>query len=121
MTRLLDLLKEADLRIGFTDAFKSLASRETLDHVTLQHRLLLCLYGLGTNTGLKRMVSSNRDVTYPELLYTRRRFIEKSALREAIRLVVNATFGAYATSDARIAGAASRLRIRASARRTHAD
>jgi len=62
--------------------------------VTLQHRLLLCLYGLGTNTGLKRMVSSNRDVTYPELLYIRRRFIEKSALREAIRRVVNATFAA---------------------------
>ena len=77
MTSLLDLLKEADLRIGFTEAFKSMASRETLDHVTLQHRLLLCLYGLGTNTGLKRMVSSNRNVTYPELLYTRRRFIEK--------------------------------------------
>ncbi len=92
MTSLLDVLKEADLRIGFTDALKSLASREALDHVTLQHRLLLCLYGLGTNTGLKRMVSSNRDVTYPELLYIRRRFIEKSALREAIRRVVNATF-----------------------------
>jgi hypothetical protein len=92
MTSLLDVLKEADLRIGFTDAFKSLASREILDHVTLQHRLLLCLYGLGTNTGLKRMVSSNHDVTYPELLYIRRRFIEKSALREAIRRVVNASF-----------------------------
>jgi TnpA family transposase len=40
------------------------------------------------------MVSTNRDVTYPELTYIRRRFIDKDALREAIRRVVNATFAA---------------------------
>ena len=28
---------------------------ESLDRATLQQRLLLCLYGQGTNTGLKRM------------------------------------------------------------------
>ena len=64
MTSLLDVLKETDQRVGFTEAFKSLGSRENLDRETLQHRLLLSLYGLGTNAGLKRMVSSNRDVTY---------------------------------------------------------
>jgi len=92
MTSLLDVLKETDLRVGFTDAFKSLGSRENLDRETLQQRLLLCLYGLGTNTGIKRMVSGNHDVTYPELLYIRRRYLEKNALREAIRQVINATF-----------------------------
>jgi len=60
----------------------------------LQQRLLLCLYGQGTNAGLKRMAASNRDVSYSDLLYVRRRFIEKSALGEAIRRVVNATFAA---------------------------
>lgn len=94
MTSLLDVLKETDLRMSFTYVFKSLGTREVLDRETLQHRLLLCLYGLGTNTGLKRMVSSNHDITYRELLYTRYRFIEKNALREAIRRVVNATFAA---------------------------
>jgi TnpA family transposase len=44
--------------------------------------------------GLKRMVSSNHDLTYRELLYTRHRFLEKHALREAIRRVVNATLAA---------------------------
>ncbi len=92
MTSLLDVIKEADLRTGFTDVFKSLGTREVLDRATLQPRLLLCLYGLGTNAGIKRMVSSNRDLSYRELLYIRHRFIEKNALREAIRRVVNATF-----------------------------
>jgi Tn3 transposase DDE domain len=91
MTGLLDILKEADLRIGFTEAFTSLGSRETLDRRTLQMRLLRCLYGLGTNAGLKRMVASDAGVSYPDLLYVRRRFIQKDALREAIRRVVNAT------------------------------
>ena len=97
MTSLLDVLKETDLRVGFSDVFKSLGTREVLDRETLQHRLLLCLYGLGTNAGLKRMVSSNHDLTYRELLYTRHRFIEKNALREAIRRVVNATLAARLT------------------------
>ena len=91
MTSLLDVLKETDLRIGFSDVFATLGSRENLDRATLQQRLLLCLYGLGTNTGLKRMVSGRYPVTYPELLYVRRRYLEKDALREAIRRVVNAT------------------------------
>ena len=91
MTSLLDVLKETDLRVGFTGAFKSLGTREVLDREDLQYRLLLCLYGLGTNTGLKRMVPSRGGLTYRELLYTRHRFIEKDALREAIRRVVNAT------------------------------
>jgi len=94
MTSLLDVLKETDLRVGFTDAFKTLATREVIDCETLQQRLLLCLYGLGTNAGLKRMAASNREVSYSDLHYVRRRFIEKSVLREAIRRVVNATFAA---------------------------
>ncbi len=94
MTNLLDVLKETDLRVDFTEVFKSLGTREVLDRDTLQQRLLLCLYGLGTNAGLKRMVSNSSGFTYRELLYVRHRFIEKNALREAIRRVVNATFAA---------------------------
>ena len=94
MTSLLDVLKETDLRIDFTGAFKTLASREVIARKPLQERLLLCLYGLGTNAGLKRMAASNRAVSYAELLYVRRRFIDKAALREAIRRVVNATLAA---------------------------
>jgi len=35
MTSLLDILKEAELRIGFTNRFKSLGTREILDRATL--------------------------------------------------------------------------------------
>lgn len=97
MTSLLDVLKETDLRVGFTEVFKSLGTREMLDRSTLQHRLLLCLYGLGTNAGLKRMLSGHSVLTYRELLHIRHRYLEKNALRDAIRQVVNATFAARLT------------------------
>ncbi len=90
MIRLLDILKETDLRVRFTDQFKSSASREQLDRATIQRRLLLCLYGLGTNTGLKRMSGDERGERYSDLLYVRRRFITKDHLRAAIVQVVNA-------------------------------
>ena len=92
MTSLLDVLKETDLRIGFSDSFKSLASREVLDRDVVQKRLLLCLYGLGTNTGLKRVSNGTPEIDYHELRYIKRRFIHKDALREAIASVVNAIF-----------------------------
>ena len=55
MTSLLDVLKEADCQIGFTNLLKSYGDREILSRDVLQKRLLLCLYALGTNTGLKRV------------------------------------------------------------------
>jgi hypothetical protein len=92
MTSLLDILKETDLRVEFTKQFKSVASRENLDQATLQKRLLLCLYGLGTNTGLKRVSTGEHGENYHDLRYIRRRFIHKEQLRCAIIEVVNAIF-----------------------------
>jgi TnpA family transposase len=86
---LLDILKEADLRIGFTNLFKSPTSHEILSSETLQIRLLLCLYGLGTNAGIKR-VSSGAQINYRDLLYILRRFINKDSLRASIAEVANA-------------------------------
>jgi len=94
MTSLLDMLKEADLRIDFTRAFSSVASREALDPETLRRRLLLCLYALGTNAGLKRIAAGEHDENYSDLRYVRRRFITREHLREAIALIANATFAA---------------------------
>jgi TnpA family transposase len=92
MTSLLDVLKETDLRVGFSDAFHSVASRDVLDRRLLQPRLLRCLYGLGTNAGLKRVVAGDPSLNYHDLLYVRRRYMHKDALREAISRVANATF-----------------------------
>ncbi|MDP8962643.1 MAG: Tn3 family transposase, partial [Cyanobacteriota bacterium] len=92
MTSLLDVLKETDLRVGFTEQFHSVSSRENLDRKTLQRRLLLCLFGLGTNTGLKRISTGGTGENYPDLLYIKRRYIHKQNLRNAIAQVVNAIF-----------------------------
>ncbi len=94
MTSLLDILKETDLRVGFTDHFTTVASREMLDRETIQRRLLLCLFGLGTNTGLKRVSTGHPGDGYRELLYVRRRFLRYEALRAANAEVVNAILAA---------------------------
>ena len=89
MTSLLDMLKETDLRVGFTQLFRSPTAWENLDRDTLQYRLLLALYGLGTGAGLKRVGMGHNGVSYRDLLYIRRRFITKDHLRQAIAQVVN--------------------------------
>jgi TnpA family transposase len=97
MTNLLDVLKETELRVGFTDRFKGLGNREIMTRETIQHRMLLCLYGLGTNMGLKPVLSEDERTTYDELLYIRRRYLHKEALRAAIADVANAIFAVRQT------------------------
>jgi len=91
----LDILKETDLRVGFTSHFSSMGDREVIDRGILQKRLLLCLYGLGTNTGLKRISNAtsatNAGEKYTDLRYVYQRYIHKDALRHAIATVVNDT------------------------------
>lgn len=91
MTSLLDMIKEVDLRVGFTDSFQSLTRQERLPRPELQKRLLLCLFGLGTNTGLTSVSMGNHGLNTADLQYVRRRFIVKDSLRQAISQVVNAT------------------------------
>ncbi len=90
-TGLLDVLKEADLRVDFTQLFQSSRQRETLDQDTIQKRLLLCLFALGTNAGLKRIAAGGHDASYKELLHIKHSFLEKNTLREAIAQIANAT------------------------------
>ena len=92
MTSLLDMLKETDLRVNFTKHFKSVSSRENLNPKVLQKRLLIDLYGLGTNTGIKRLSLGELGEKYQDLLYVRRKFIHASQLRNAIAEIINATF-----------------------------
>ena len=87
---LIDLLKEADLRIGFTKHFPIAASRDSSNRNKWLKRLLLCLYAIGSNTGLKRISAANDDVTYSELRYIKRKFINTANVRQAIVEVVNA-------------------------------
>lgn len=89
MTNLLDVLKEADLRTNFTEQFRTLATHERLSRSIIQKRLILSLFGLGTNTGLKRITAGKHGESYQDLLYIRRKFINKDNLRNAISTIVN--------------------------------
>ena len=91
-TSLLNMLKETDLQVDFTRLFKSATSHENLPRDVLQKRLLLCLYALGTNTGLSRISAGDDAVTYRDLQYVRRRYISRDGLRAAIREVANGIF-----------------------------
>lgn len=94
MTSLLDMLKEADLRLNFTDVLKSATAYETFDRSVLRPRLLLCLNGLGTNAGFQRMAGLQSGATAKDLAYVRRRYISVDALRQAIAIVTNGTLRA---------------------------
>jgi TnpA family transposase len=98
MTSLLDMLKEADLRIGFTNQFKNTGVRSHLDPNILQRRLLLCLYGLGSNTGLKRICAGIDGDKETDLRYIKKHYIHCEHLRNAIAQVVNATLSARKTT-----------------------
>jgi hypothetical protein len=95
------LFKEADLCIGFSDAFVTAASREATSREEVRRRLLLCLDGLGTNARLKRLAVGPHGSGYKELLHTWRHYIDAESLRDATRRVANATL---AVRDPRIWG-----------------
>jgi TnpA family transposase len=94
MTSLLDMLKEADLRLNFTDVLKSATAYETLDRSILRPRLLRCLNGLGTNAGFQRMAGLQSGTTAKDLAYVRRRYVTVDALRQAIAIITNGTLRA---------------------------
>jgi hypothetical protein len=85
------MLKETDLRVNFTDLFQSATVHENLPRAVLQRRLLYCLYAFGSNTGLSRVATGDDTVNYRDLLYVRRRFINKDSLRAAIQLVAKSS------------------------------
>ena len=91
MTGLLDALKETALDTGFLDVFETSATREVLQPDIRDQRLLLSLYGLGTNAGLKRVAAGVPGTSYDELLHVRRRYIDPASLRAACSRVADAT------------------------------
>jgi hypothetical protein len=96
---LLDIAKEAFWLTGCDKEFTSLASRENLTRDELRVRLLLVLYGLGTNVGVKRIAAAgNHGLSEAQLRRTRKLYVNRDGLRRAVASVVNDTF---ATRDPR--------------------
>jgi TnpA family transposase len=79
----------------------------------LQQRLLLCLFGIGTNVGLKRVASQQPGITFDELRYVKRRFVNKEALRAAVAEIVNGTFAHPSSRDLGRGHHLVRLRLQA--------
>ncbi|MEO1645365.1 MAG: Tn3 family transposase, partial [Chloroflexota bacterium] len=90
MISLLDMLKEADLRCNFTALFQTAASREVLSPAVRQKRLLLCLYALGTNIGLKQASMGDHGESVDNLRHIYERYINSASLRSANARLVNA-------------------------------
>jgi TnpA family transposase len=89
---LLDVLKDADFLTDFTAEFTTTASREITDRATLRRRLLLCCFALGTNMGIRRVVSTGEHGE-PEAALRRVRYlyVNRDNLRRAVTRLVNAT------------------------------
>jgi TnpA family transposase len=89
---LLDMLTEADWLTDFHTDFRSIATRENITGDELRKRLLLIMFCLGTNIGIRRMVhSGDHKVTEAQLRRTRTLFVNRDGLRKAIATVVNYT------------------------------
>jgi hypothetical protein len=93
MFDLLDLLKHADVFTEFTSEFTSVASREITSRSVLRRRLLLVLFALGTNMGIKHIVDGAAEAGESEatLRRARRLYVTRDNLRRAIAKLVNAT------------------------------
>lgn len=89
-TSLLDILKETALDTGFLKEFKTIGDRLNLDQSTINERLLLTIFGTGTNAGLKAMAGSVSGVTYNHLQHIQRRLMSPENLRRANARVSNA-------------------------------
>jgi TnpA family transposase len=101
---LIDILKECDLLINFSKEMETISSSSKLSSQDLRKRLLLCLYGIGSNTGLKRISIANGDINSSDLRYVKNRFINHTNVRNAIKQVVN---NVLAVRDSNIWGEAT--------------
>ncbi|MGE7388197.1 Tn3 family transposase [Streptomyces sp. NPDC004126] len=92
---------EIERRWGTTDPldslkyaeFTSVATRENLSKDVLRRRLLLVLFGLGTNMGIKRVaVTGKHGESEAALRRVRHLFVNQTNMRAALVKLVNATF-----------------------------
>ncbi|MFN2506059.1 MAG: Tn3 family transposase [Acidimicrobiales bacterium] len=96
---LLEVLKDADFFTRFTDEFASVHARAVTAQTTLRRRLLVVLFGLGTNMGIKRIATALADGaehvdSEAELRNVRRAYVTRENLRRAIARLASATFEA---------------------------
>ena len=90
MLDLLDILLEADRQVDFTRFFQTSGQRRVLGEEEVRRRLLLVLFSLGTNLGLRRIhAAAGPSCSYDDLRYFFSRYVSIEALRSANVALVN--------------------------------
>jgi len=88
-TEYINVLKETALDTGFLRQFRTFVTRSALPRAVVDERLLLCLFGLGTNVGLSAIASAAEQVTDDQLRYIKDTYIDKDALIAANKVLSN--------------------------------
>nr|WP_255357040.1 DUF4158 domain-containing protein [Pseudonocardia sp. EC080625-04] len=90
---LVDVLKETVLRTGCLAAVTARVGRTGISPEVLAERLVLCIYGYGTNTGLRAVAAGRHAHSEEDLRYVRRRYLGLDAAREIAVAIADSTFG----------------------------
>jgi TnpA family transposase len=93
---LIDMLKEAVLRTGCLAAVTSVAGRGAIPEADLAERLLLAIYGYGTNTGIRAVAAGQHAHSEDDIRYVRRRYLTAEAARAIAIQIADATFAVRA-------------------------
>lgn len=88
------MLKETVLRVGLVEHFAPAGSRGGIDRAVLAERLILCIFGYGTNIGLRAIAAGEHGHTEDDLRYVRRRYLSVEGARGFAAAIANATFAA---------------------------
>ncbi|KTD53859.1 Tn3 family transposase [Legionella sp. PATHC038] len=91
-TNLIDMIKEVDLENQFTHDFISYGQKIYLKPNEISERILLSIYGMGTNVGLKHMCAGNAHVSEYQLRHIKNYFLSTDNLKNALSKVANALF-----------------------------
>lgn len=94
MVPLLDMLTETALRVGLVEHFAPAGSRTGVDRRELAERLILCIFGYGTNLGLRAVAAGEHGHTEDELRYVRSRYLSADGARSLAAAIADATFAA---------------------------
>ncbi|BCA93724.1 hypothetical protein TUM19329_00850 [Legionella antarctica] len=91
-TNLIDMFKEVDLENQFTHDFISYGQKTYLKPNEISERILLTIYGMGTNVGLKHMCAGNPHISDHQLRHIKNYFLSTDNLKNALSKVANALF-----------------------------
>ncbi|KTC69026.1 Tn3 transposase DDE domain protein [Legionella birminghamensis] len=91
-TNLIDMIKEVDLENHFTHDFISYGEKIYLKPHEISERILLTIFGLGTNVGLKHMCAGNSHISEHQLRHIKNYFLSTDNLKNALSKVANALF-----------------------------